>query len=263
MPEIDDMDAMGQELRIRWRKANNYYRSFTTMLFKTKDEFAGNPYGPEWPFHIWLARKAGLIEEQVLAQLKVFQRVIAADERQKIAEANIRLAVEKRRAREIAKAEAKQRRNERAIAKAHQDRERETVRAEKESERQEAEAERKRQTNSVANAARLKNRRAQLKAKCLIGPENPDLVRLLAKCEEIEKPTRPQLGECYLAMKEIVDTHQAGKNPNNEKYWTWGEWAGFYIHRSRRDINRCIEEFGTSCPIEHSENVVSFPKNVA
>jgi multidrug efflux pump subunit AcrA (membrane-fusion protein) len=111
----------------------------------------------------------------------------------------------------------------------------------------------------VTKQRHRENRRMRL---LQLGPENPDLVRLLAECEAIEKPTRAELGRRYLAMKHIVENHEAGRNERDE-YWTWVGWAAAHIERSRRDINRCIADFGTSCPNEQDENVIHFPKSVA
>jgi hypothetical protein len=92
-------------------------------------------------------------------------------------------------------------------------------------------------------------------------PADQRLASLLAECRQIESTSRIELGKRYAAMKEIVQTQQAGLDPSG-KHWTWGAWAKAYIQRSRQDINRCIAEFGTSCSKTQDDNVIILRKNI-
>jgi hypothetical protein len=274
MADISELDNMAQELRVRWRKANNYYASFASMLFKTKDNFTTGAYGSEWTFERWLLRKAGMFEKFVMQQLKTHELVIAAEERQKVEEANIRIAVEKRAQKIQKDAEKRAAAAERRVIAEHRRRERETLRAEKQAQREAAEAAKqaaeqhaelgargKLQAEApeqrAARLARKKREKAIRRAKLSEGPENPDLRQLLAEVVRIEKPSRIELGRVYLEMKTIVENKQAGKDEYS-RFWTWGSWASLYLHRSRTDIWKCIEEYVASCNNLENDNVVAF-----
>jgi hypothetical protein len=86
--------------------------------------------------------------------------------------------------------------------------------------------------------------------------------QLLEQAAGVEAKSRIDLGRIYLAMKEEVLMQRAGRDERGA-LWTWGKWAAVYIKRSRRDINRCIEAFGTSRPNSQSEDVIQFQKNTA
>jgi hypothetical protein len=281
MADISELDNMAQELRVRWRKANNYYASFASMLFKTKDNLATGAYGSEWTFERWLLRKAGMFEKFVMQQLKTHQLVIAAEERQKVEEANIRIVLEKRAQKIQKDAEKRAAAAEKRVIAEHHRREREALRAEKQAQREAAEA--AKQTAEAAKQvveqqaelkskwkpgtetpeqrayrlARKKQWVAIRKARLSEGPENPDLQRLLAEVARIEKPTRVELGRVYLEMKAIVENKQAGRDAHDH-FWTWGSWVGCYLNRSKRDVDKCIAEFGALCPNEETDNVVAF-----
>lgn len=286
MADISELDNMAQELRVRWRKANNYYASFASMLFKTKDDLATGAYGSEWTFERWLLRKAGMFEKFVMQQLKTHQLVIAAEERQKVEEANIRIVLEKRAQKIQKDAEKRAAATEKRVIAEHRRRERETLRAEKQAKREAAEAakqvadkatEAAKQTveqqaelkakgqaetpeRRAKRLARKKQWVATLKARLSAGPENPDLRRLLAEVAQIEKPSRIELGRVYQEMKIIVENKQAGRNEHGS-FWTWGEWVKRYLNRSRQDVYKCIEEFVASCDNSETDNVVAFGRS--
>jgi hypothetical protein len=337
---IEELADIAQQIKVSWQKANNYYRTFTTILLETKRKFAGNPYGSEWTFDNWLLWKTGLIEDQVLRQLNNHLKIIAAAERQEIERENYRIDAQKRRERAAAASEKR-------VAAEHARRERQRLKDEREAEaakkRAEREAEaakkcapgqlRKQSTrilarpgkNPVTNALRAhcqdgveryasefaeiighpetdvvkaldnmlgrkdSNRGYRiekrtigskvlyrlstapnatplvLKPKAAPPPqlEHPQLTTLLMKSQSLEKTNRVQLGECYAAMKRIVENGEAGNCPDTGKPWTWEQWSKAYIKRSRVDIYKCIQEFVASCNNSQSENVHILHPNVA
>jgi hypothetical protein len=137
MADINELDMMAHELKVRWRKANNYYRSFTTMMFQTKDKFAHQAYG--MPFSSWFLRKAGLSEDQVMRQLKVFLRIIAAEDRERVERENYRIdaehRAEKRAAREALRRDQEAAKATRDAAKAERDAEKAESKAQRDAQR--------------------------------------------------------------------------------------------------------------------------------
>jgi hypothetical protein len=260
MSDITELDETAQRLKVSWRKANNYYASFASQLLEIRRQIESGAYGSEWTFSGWLLKKAGLFESQVMTQLKVFSRVIAAEEREKIEQANIEIAVQKRAEKRAAAAAVAQRKNERAIAKAHEAREREAFRAEKTAEKQVVQQRKATEAEKVERAKKREEKRNALRR---APPANATLRELLAQAATVEQKSRAELGRLYAAMKEEVQTERAGTDEDGHR-WTWRRWvAAFIPERSYADIDKCIVEYRASCATAQSENVVHFPKSVA
>lgn len=296
MVDIEELDDTAQRLRVSWRKANNYYASFAREMLEVKQAIDSGAYGPEWTFSKWMLKKAGLFENQVMAQLHIFSRVIASENRDKIEAEHRRAIAEKKAAaereaaaRRTAAAEKRAAAAERRAAKEHQKRQKAAFLAEQRANaaaaEQAAQDAKKHRGAKAREEQRNKERREykrrwdqerKQQAMAVAVPatsDNAELARLLDECRTIEKTSSAQqaavaktsrvdLGRRYAAMKLIVETQQAGKDANG-KHWTWIKWAKFHIQKSRADINKCIVEFGASCAISHDENVVVFPQNIA
>ena len=269
MADVTDLDETAQRLRVSWRKANNYFASLASVLFDTKKQFDAGMY-PGWTFETWLLRKAGLSEPYVMQQLKVFQRVISAEAREKVERATIEIAARKRAEKQAVAAERRVALEERRAAAANR-------RADAEEKLREQEALRRAREAEAAAAKRKapkhpkrheywNKHKADKRIKLAeAGPENVVLQRLIAEAAAIEKPVRSELGRVYLAMKTIVENKQAGRDANGHP-WTWTGWVRSYLNRSRKDVWRCIEEYQAlvaSCHNEQDENVVQFQKNIA
>jgi len=98
MADIAELDEVAHRLRISWRKAHNLYASFSSQFWEVKKQFANNQY-PGWTFAQWLGIKAGLSEDQIYKQQKVFSDlVLAGEDREKLAEENRKQEAEKRAA---------------------------------------------------------------------------------------------------------------------------------------------------------------------
>jgi flagellar biosynthesis GTPase FlhF len=249
-PTADFTDS-AQRLRVMWNKGRNMYSAFYTELDSVRREVGDDQFA-DWCFHK-LRISLSILNETA--------RVLKA------ADASV-VKTELAKAREVEK-EAKKR----AAEQAKREREEAKVRREldrlkrEEEERMAAKA---REDTKVADRARKTAERAAQRNKAnrekraieleTVGPDNPVLRQGLENCQRIETISRVELGREYSIMKEEVIMRRAGKNASG-KLWTWGEWASFYIKRSARDINKCIAEFGASCPIPQGENVVSFREN--
>ena len=275
MAEIEELDETAQRLRIMWRKTNNYYASFASILFDTKKQFEEGRYPPDWTFSKWLLLKAGFFEEFIMKQLQVHSRVIHAEARELVERENIRIAVEKRKAKQAALAERRAAAAERKVIAAHKKREQEQARAERQQLRlgkPAPPAPSKKPRGAEAkerDRQRMATARANAKAQAEAGPENTVLRDGLAECRKIEATSRVELGRIYLRLKEEVDMHRAGKNPGCGKFWTWGEWSSFYIKdRGLRSVQQCIAEYNSSLlnaqgvRVQQSENVVQFTRTV-
>lgn len=285
MVDIEELDDTAQRLRVSWRKANNYYASFAREMLEVKQAIDSGAYGSEWTFSKWMLKKAGLFENQVMAQLRVFSRVIAAENRDKIEAENRRAIAEKKAAaereaaaRRTAAAEKRAAAAERRAVKEHQKRQKAAFLAEQRASaaaaKQDAQDAKKHRGAKAREEQRNQARREykrrwdqerKQKAMAAAVPatsDNAELARLLDECRGIEKTCRIDLGRRYAAMKLIVETQQAGKDANG-KHWTWLKWAKLHIQRSREDIWKCIQEHVASCNISHDENVVMFPQNIA
>ena len=283
MAEIEELDDTAQRLRVLWRKTNNFYASFASILFDTKKQFEAGAY-PGWEFDSWLFQKAGLPEAYVMQQLKVFSRVINAEARDKVEQAVIRQAVEKRKAKQAREAEKQAEMTEKRAVAALKKEENEKIRQEKAAEkaaRGQQKSIDKPSPQPPAGDAKIDDRRrrdalrnkvlraARKQAAAQAGPDNPVLRDGLTECRKIEASNRVQLGAVYIRLKEEVDMRRAGKNPNNGKFWTWGEWSSFYITgRKPASIRQCIADYTDDLlkrqglAIQQTENVVSFPQAV-
>lgn len=82
--DIAELDQTAQLLRVSWRKANNYFASFTKTYMETKAKLDRGDYGPEWTTSRWMLLKAGHNDKFVQNVLLIFQRAIAAEEREKL-----------------------------------------------------------------------------------------------------------------------------------------------------------------------------------
>jgi len=113
MADISELDHTAQLLRVSWRKAHNYYRSFATVWFETRKNFDPEKY-PGWTFSKWATLKAGMSEEFTMKQLKIFYRTLAEETRAAVNQRAVEIARDKR----LAKAQAKAVRDAERAAKA-------------------------------------------------------------------------------------------------------------------------------------------------
>jgi len=123
MSNIDDLEQDGQRLKVSWRKAHNYFHSFTKLFFEMRNKFANedfgdDKYGVPWDFNSWLGFKAGLIETQVMRRIDLFGKQLAQDDRDNIAAAKKAEADKKR---QEADARRKEREEKAAQKKAEQE----------------------------------------------------------------------------------------------------------------------------------------------
>ena len=105
MSDVSELDQTARLLQVSWNKANNYYVSFAKSFLETKKRFDSGEF-PGWTYAMWLGQKAGLMESQVLKQLKNFNNVISGDDNRSIDKEAERLECE-RNADKLAKLEAK------------------------------------------------------------------------------------------------------------------------------------------------------------
>jgi len=102
MSDIDDLEQDAQRLKVSWRKAHNYFHSFTKLFFEVRGKFTDgadfgvDKYGVPWNFESWLGFQAGLVESQVLRRIELFGKQLAQDDRDNIARANQEAADKKR-----------------------------------------------------------------------------------------------------------------------------------------------------------------------
>lgn len=89
MDDLSELYQKAQQLRVSWRKAHNYWSSFATIFYQVKSEFDANKY-PDITFANWIT-KAGLLEDQVIKMLHVFERAVASEERDKITAAHLEM----------------------------------------------------------------------------------------------------------------------------------------------------------------------------
>lgn len=275
MRDIEELDDTAQLMRVSWRKAHNYYATFARTFVETKAKLDSGEYGPEWTMQRWMIRKAGMFEDQVIRQMAVFLRAVAADEREMIEQENKRIKEEKRAA-------AEKEKQEKAAAKAIKDQEKKKLEEENrlkkqaeevEKERQreilrvQHEARRKRQEEEQKAALKAKKKAAAVKEKKVItlpkdGP-SPEAHTLLAECAAIEKTSRIELGKRYVALKKRVDSRMEGKDANG-RWWKWGAWSAAYIHgRGLRSIEMYMKAFRDSEDLSsHVSNTFSQEENV-
>jgi len=244
-----DFTDSAQRLRVMWNKGRNMYSAFYTELDNVRRE-VGDEHFADWCFHK-LRISLSILNETARVLKSADASVVKAE-----------LAKARDAEREAKKRAAEQTKLEREKAKVRRERlkkeEEERVAAKAREDAKIAEKARK-----VAERARERNKENREKKTIELtvqGPENPVLRQGLENCRRIETASRVELGREYAKMKEEVVMRRAGKNASG-KLWTWGEWANFYIKRSARDINKCIVEFGASCPIPQVENVIQFEKN--
>jgi hypothetical protein len=173
--------------------------------------------------------------------LKAHQRALAADEREKL-----RLAMETKRqdrqaAAEARKAAAAPRRAEAAVRKQQRLVEAEAKKAQ---EAVPAPATRRHRQETFDQRGYMKKYRAWIKREREVAP--PDhLARLLEKCSKIDRGETIARGECYVAMREIVDAGWAGRETDG-KAWTWNRWNLAYVvdhSLPRKEVSRCIEDY--------------------
>ena len=117
MADISDLDHTAQLLRVSWRKAHNYYRSFATVWFETRKNFDPEKY-PGWTFSKWATLKAGMSEEFTMKHLKIFHRTLAEETRAQVNQRAVEIARDKRLAKEQEKAQRQAERDAKAAAKA-------------------------------------------------------------------------------------------------------------------------------------------------
>ncbi len=276
--DIAELDDDAHQLRVTFGKMINLFRTFIRQYIAVGKKFADGRYGPDWTFNKWLIKKARLnpfgggrsgmlggildevyeaIDEKRIndAQVKnsigieavceTFWSTLTSDQREDLDELSGEKARREKAEREKAEAPARKReqaRERRANAKAAAARE---------------------AARAAERAARMAARKAAME-RVAAGPDNTELRRLLAELASLEKRSRIELGRIYLAMQEIVDTQQAGKD-EFDRPWTWVNWAAQYIKRSRSSIKQCIADYtkslldGQSLAISQDETVVPFP----
>jgi hypothetical protein len=237
----DYSDEVNQLLAL-WKSSRNKFSSFYHVLKQVQDSIGPDEFGQWCIDHLKL--HIGVIDRVA----NVLRDADALREKQILA-----LAKEAQRQKEEAwrAAKAQERRN----AEEKRKQEREDIRL-----RKEADADAKKKI--IKNKKRSERRAEKKETLQHATPTHEQLAKLLANCEKIEKTSRVDLGEQYAAMKEIVDSGQAGKDADG-KLWVWTRWAKFYIKRSERDIRKCVDEYRASCPVLRDATVLPFPKIVA
>jgi hypothetical protein len=136
--DISELDQDAHRLGVSWRKAMNYWASFSAQYHEVKDRLDQGEFGPEWTASRWIMVKAHMNERQIIRLLHVHQHALAAEERDRIEQEHQDLERERQRQaeerRQAAQAEREAQRREREAREAHQA----AQRAEREAERQRA-----------------------------------------------------------------------------------------------------------------------------
>jgi len=218
MKDISELDYTANLMRVQWTKAGNFYNSFARTFVETRAAFGRGEYGSEWSFGRWLVSKVGLTEPFVGKMLMVFHRVLAEEDRQKLAAQMREQARLKRLAAEQKKAAVKLQRAERAAE-----------RAAAEAERQARQAQRKADARRAKDRERARARAAAKKAALIAAAaaaslENADeLTRLAARIKAAEG--RLEAGrKAWIADSLDLATALAaarGKFPDNIGFAGW------------------------------------------
>jgi hypothetical protein len=264
--DISELEFETQRLKVSWRKANNFFVSFSASWFELKKRFDSGEFAP-WTFERW-SFKIGLPERQVMKYLSNYTKILAAEHAEQVAAATAaqdreRLAASAER-RRIREENRRKNRNERLEElKLRQAEEAAAVKSENA-----AKAKTKAETKAEVTAKRRAEKRAEIARR---GPQHPRLRELLQASSHYQHNdtiAMVTLGHIYFDMSQLLNNPEVvtaeGMTYDGHEF-DWNKFVIYHIEESpderisndREFVEKMIKHYEETLPPEQRRKKVS------